>query len=191
LEQDRQQLGLTCDVYYFVSCGSHLPFSDGYFDAVFHFGGFNNFANQKKSMVEIARIVRTGGRVVIGDESLPPWLEGTEFGEIVTTNNPLFRHKIPLDSLPSNAREVVVRWVIGGCFYLIDYTVGEGTPPLNLDLPHKGWRGGTMRTRYFGRLEGVTPEAKEMAIEAARRSGLSLHQWLDTVVRQAAKRGTE
>ena len=48
-----------------------------------------------------------------------------------------------------------------------------------------------MRTRYFGRLEGVTPEAKEMAIEAARRSGLSLHQWLDTVVRQAAKRGTE
>jgi ubiquinone/menaquinone biosynthesis C-methylase UbiE len=191
LEQDCQQLGLTCDVYYFVSSGTYLPFPDRYFDAVFHFGGFNNFADQKKSMVEIARIVRTGGRVVIGDESLPPWLEGTEFGEIVTTNNSLFRNKVPLDSLPSNAREVVVRWVIGSCFYLIDFTVGEGTPPLNLDLPHEGWRGGTMRTRYFGRLEGVTSEAKQMAIEAARRSGLSLHQWLDKVVRQAATSGTE
>jgi ubiquinone/menaquinone biosynthesis C-methylase UbiE len=187
LENDRQRLGLECDINYFVSSGTQLPFPDGYFDSAFHFGGFNNFTEQKKSMAEFARIVRKGGKIVVGDESVPPWLENTEFGEIVTTNNAMFKYKIPLDSLPPNARDVVVRWVLGGCFYLIEFKVGEGTPPLNLDLPHAGWRGGTMRTRYFGRLEGVTPEAKKMAIEAAKRSGVSVYEWLDKLVRQAAK----
>jgi ubiquinone/menaquinone biosynthesis C-methylase UbiE len=187
-EADRKRLDLTCDIHYFVSTGSYLPFPDGYFDSVFHFGGFNNFSEQKKSLAEIARIVRKGGKVVVGDESLPPWLEGTEFGEIVATNNAMFNYKVPLDSLPPNARDVVVRWVLGGCFYVIEFKVGDGTPPLNLDLPHQGWRGGTMRSRYFGRLEGVTPEAKQMAVDTARKSGLSVHEWLDRLVRQAAKK---
>lgn len=191
LEADRQQLGLSCELHYFVSSGRHLPFPDEHFDALFHFGGFNNFSEQKQSMVEMARIVKKGGKVVVGDESLPPWLEGTEFGEIVVTNNAMFKYKVPLESLPPNARDVAVRWVLGGCFYLIDFKVGDGTPPLNLDLPHAGWRGGSMRTRYFGRLEGVTPEAKQMAIDAAKKSGVSVHEWLDRLVRQAAKSGAE
>ena len=45
-----------------------------------------------------------------------------------------------------------------------------------------------MRSRYFGRLEGVTPEAKELARKAAASVGLSVHEWLDRLVRkQAAK----
>jgi hypothetical protein len=139
-------------------------------------------------MVEFARVVRKGGKIVVGDESLPPWLENTEFGKIIKTNNAMFDYKVPLESLPSNARDVVVRWVLGGCFYVFEFKVGDGTPPLNLDLPHQGWRGGTMRTRYFGRLEGVTPEAKQMAVEAARKSGVSVHEWLDRLVREGARR---
>jgi hypothetical protein len=76
--------------------------------------------------------------------------------------------------------------VIGGCFYLIDYVVGDGPPPVDLDLPHKGWRGGTIRTRYFGRLEGVTPEARELAVAAARARGVSVHEWLEDLVRRNA-----
>jgi ubiquinone/menaquinone biosynthesis C-methylase UbiE len=186
LEADRTRLDLSCEVHPFVSTARQLPFPDGHFDAVFHFGGFNNFEEKKTCMAEMARITRKGGKVVVGDESVPPWLEGTEFGEIVTTNNAMFEHKAPLDCLPPNARNVCVRWVLGGCFYLIEFAVGEGTPPLNLDLPHEGWRGGTMRTRYFGRLEGVTIEAKKMAVEAAKKSGKSVHEWLDALVRQAA-----
>ena len=143
----------------------------------------------------MTRIVKKGGHVVFGDESLPPWLEGTEFGEVIITNNALYKHKVPLASLPENARDVTVRWVLGGCFYLIDFKVGDGPPPVDLDLPHKGWRGGTLRTRYYGRLEGVTPEAREMAVAAARARGVSVHEWLDTLVRRAAQeeagRGTE
>lgn len=181
------KLGLSAKINYFVSTARFLPFPDAYFDAVFHFGGFNNFSEPKKTLAEMTRIVKQGGRIVFGDESLPPWLEGTEFGEIIVANNPLFEHKVPLQHLPINAREVTLRWILGGCFYLVDFKVGDGPPPIDLDLPHKGWRGGTMRTRYYGRLEGVTRDARMMAIEAARRKGISVHEWLDCVVRKAAK----
>jgi hypothetical protein len=71
---------------------------------------------------------------------------------------------------------------------LIDFTVGEGHPRVNLDLPILGSRGGTHRTRYYGRLEGVTIEAKEMADRAARQLGMSRHEWLERAVRAAATR---
>jgi ubiquinone/menaquinone biosynthesis C-methylase UbiE len=187
LEAETEKLGLSAKIEYFVSTARFLPFPEGFFDAVFHFGGFNNFSEPKKTLAEMTRIVKQGGRVVFGDEALPPWLERTEFGGMIITNNPLFKHKVPLEYLPLNAREVTLRWVLGGCFYLIDFKVGDGPPPVNIDLPHKGWRGGTMRTRYYGQLEGVTPEARKMAIEAAKAQGVSVHEWLDSLVRKAAK----
>ena len=167
------------------------PFPDGFFDAVFHFGGFNNFSEPKKTLAEMTRIVKKNGCVVFGDEALPPCLDGTEFGEMMVTNNPLFKNKVPLECLPEGARNVTLRWILGGCFYLINFKVGVGPPPMDMDLPHKGWRGGTMRTRYYGRLEGVTPEARKMAIEAAKARGVSVHEWLDTLVRKAAKSNLE
>lgn len=188
LTADAAALGMACDLDYFVSTATHLPFPDRHFDAVYHFGGFNNFGDKKGAMTEMSRIVKLGGKVVVGDESLPPWLEGTEFGEIICTNNSLFRHKVPLESLPEGAREVALRWVLGGCFYVIDFRVADGPPPVNLDLPHKGWRGGTLRSRYFGRLEGVSPEAKKLAIEIVKKRGTSLHDWLDKLIRDEAKR---
>jgi len=71
---------------------------------------------------------------------------------------------------------------------LIEFRVGNGPPPINLDLPHKGRRGGTMRTRYYGQLEGVSMEAKEMAQKAAEKKGVSLHEWLDQLVRSASQK---
>jgi ubiquinone/menaquinone biosynthesis C-methylase UbiE len=191
LENERGKLGLTASINYFVSTARLLPFPDDFFDAVFHFGGFNNFSQPKKTLKEMTRIVKQGGRVVFGDEALPPWLEGTEFGEIIVTNNPLFKHKAPLDCLPVNARAVTLRWILGGCFYVFDFKVGDGPPPVDMDLPHKGWRGGTMRTRYYGRLEGVTPEARDLAVAAARSKGVSVHEWLDTLVKNNASADLE
>ena len=186
LESEKKQSGFPPAINYFASTARLLPFRDGFFDAIFHFGGFNNFSEPKATLAEMTRVLKKGGRIVFGDESLPPWLGGTEFGDIIVTNNPLFEHQVPLEHLPINAREVTLRWVLGGCFYLIDFTADDGPPPLNLDLPHQGWRGGTLRTRYYGRLEGVTPEAREIAIASAQKEGLSLHAWLDAVVRRAA-----
>jgi ubiquinone/menaquinone biosynthesis C-methylase UbiE len=181
--------GVGAELSFFVSTARFLPFADGYFDAVFHFGGFNNFSEPARTLAEITRVVRDGGRVVFGDEAVPPWLRDTDFGRMLIENNPLFGNELRLEHLPANAREVAVRWVIGGCFYLVDYTVGDGPPPVDIDLPHKGWRGGTIRTRYYGRLEGVTPEARELAIRAAREQGVSVHEWLEDLVRRNAPAG--
>jgi ubiquinone/menaquinone biosynthesis C-methylase UbiE len=172
---------------FFVGNAVHLPFPNGFFDAAFHFGGINLFTDRAKAIAEMARVVRIGGKVVFGDEGIAPWLRTTTYGEILQNSNKLYRYTPPIDSLPDCAREVCLRWLLGNAYYLIDFRVGEGPPPLDLDLPIVGRRGGTHRTRYYGALEGVTVEAKALAEQAARASGLSLHDWLDRAVRSAAK----
>lgn len=176
-----------CGLDYSVSSVTSLPFPDDHFDAVFHFGGFNQFGDLAKGASELTRVVKPGGRVLFGDEAVAPWLKGSEFERIVVTNNPLFAADVPLHVLPAGARDVQVRWIMANCFYIIAFTKGDGPPPLDLDLPHKGWRGGTMRSRYFGQLEGVTPEAKALAREAAVKAGVSIHEWLDRLVKTAAQ----
>jgi hypothetical protein len=81
-----------------------------------------------------------------------------------------------------------LRWVIGGVFYLIAFTVGEGEPAADFDFEIPGPRGGTYRTRYLGQMEGVKPDTKSLAEQAREKKGLSMHQWLDQVVREAALR---
>jgi ubiquinone/menaquinone biosynthesis C-methylase UbiE len=175
-----------CPMDYSVSSATALPFPDESFDAVYHFGGFNQFGDLRRGAAELTRVAKRGGRVLIGDEAVAPWLKGTEFEGIVTTNNPLFKFDAPLHVLPHGARDVTVRWIMANCFYVVAFTKEAGPPALDLDLPHRGWRGGTMRSRYFGVLEGVTPEAKELARKAAAASGLSVHEWLDAAVRETA-----
>jgi ubiquinone/menaquinone biosynthesis C-methylase UbiE len=165
-----------------------LPFPDGYFDAVFSFGGLGVFGDIAASLREIVRVSKVGAQVVVGDESMPPWLRGTEYANILLNNNPLFEKPVPLEHLPVEARDVVVRWMIGGVYYVIAFTVGAGEPRADFDLEIPGRRGGTLRTRYDGRLEGVTRETKKAAARASEHAGKSVHQWLDEVVRAAAEK---
>lgn len=168
--------------------GYYLPFADNSFDACYHFGGINAFGDIKRAFVEMARVTKPGGKVVVGDESMPPWLRDTEFGRILMNSNPEFTYPLPLDKLPIEARKTRLEWIIGGVFFVIDFVVGEGEPKADFDFPIPGARGGTHRTRFHGQLEGVTPEAKRLAHEAREKTGKSMHQWLDEVVRQAALR---
>jgi ubiquinone/menaquinone biosynthesis C-methylase UbiE len=175
-----------CEVEFFVGNAAHLPFPDGCFDAAFHFGGLNLFTDKKQAIAEMTRVVRVGGKVVFGDEGVAPWLRNTLHGEILLNSNKLYRYTPPMDALPECARDGCVRWLLGSAYWVIDFRVGEGPPALDLDLPIVGRRGGTHRTRYFGVLEGVTVEAKQMALKAALASGLTIHEWLDRAVRAAA-----
>jgi hypothetical protein len=118
---------------------------------------------------------------------MPPWLRDTRFAKILTCTNPQFSADLPLNYLPIEARDVNLRWIIGGTFYLIDFTVGVGEPPADFDFPIPGVRGGTRLTRYYGQLEGVSPEAKELAYRARARKNISMYDWLDGVVRAAAE----
>jgi len=180
--------GVAAHVEPALANGYYLPFPDNSFDACYHFGGINAFADIKRAFAEMARVTKPGGKVVVGDESMPPWLRDTEFGQILMNSNPEFAYDLPLDKLPVQARKTRLEWVIGGVFYVIDFVVGEGEPTADFDFPIPGVRGGTHRTRYHGQLEGVTPEAKRLAQEARAKSGKSMHEWLDEAVRQAALR---
>jgi len=157
------------------------------FDAVYHFGGLNTFSDIARAFKEAVRVTKPGGKVVMGDESMPPWLRSTEFGKVLMNSNPHYVYPLPLAHLPVEARQTRLRWIIGEVFYVIDFVVGVGTPPANLDFSIPGPRGGTHRTRYYGQLEGVSPEAKRAAQEAAARSGKSMHDWLSELVLREGK----
>jgi ubiquinone/menaquinone biosynthesis C-methylase UbiE len=180
--------GVSVPVEYSVSNGSYLPFPDRYFDAVYHFGGLGEFGDIKRALKEFARVTKVGGRVVVGDESMPPWLRETRFAKVLTATNPQFNAPLPLQEMPVEARDVRLRWVIGGVFYLIDFVVGEGEPPANFNYEIPGPRGGTHLTRVDGQLEGVKLETKALALKAMEKSGKSMHAWLDEVVKAAARR---
>ena len=164
-----------------------LPFKDNYFDAVFSFTGLGSFPDVEKGLQEMARVVRTGGKVVFCEKSVPPWLRGTEFGNILIEANPMFLDEMPLKHLPRESRDVEIRWIMDNTFYIISYTVGDSEPQGNFNIELPGPRGGTFLTRYYGKLEGVTPETKKLAQKAQEESGKSMHKWLDEVICLAAK----
>jgi ubiquinone/menaquinone biosynthesis C-methylase UbiE len=169
----------------FLADAMRLPFPDGYFDATFHFGGLNLFPDVAAAIAEMTRVVRPGGRVVAGDEGVGPWLAQTDFAKILKNSNPLFHHRAPVDRIPVNARNVTCRWILNGSFYLIAFDVGAGEPRLDLDVQFPGWRGGSHRTRYYGKLEGVSPELRDMVIKAAAAERVSVVAWLEKALRQA------
>jgi ubiquinone/menaquinone biosynthesis C-methylase UbiE/uncharacterized protein YbaR (Trm112 family) len=136
-------------VEYVLSNASYLPFADDAFDAAFHFGGINTFGERRRALSEMTRVVRTGGKVVIGDEGIAPWLKRRLFGRILIKANPLYAHRPPLAELPENAAEVRLHWILGNAFYLIDYRVAESPPFVDVDLPIPG-KGDTLRSRYYG-----------------------------------------
>lgn len=146
----RKLASLQTPVEYFLSNAAYMPFADGVFDAAFHFGALNTFSEIGRVLAEMTRVVCTGGKVVVGDESVPPWLRKRLFGRILMKANPLYKHKPPLDRLPENVQNVCLRWILGNAFYVIEYRVGSMPPKLDLDLPIPGKRGGTLRSRYYG-----------------------------------------
>lgn len=170
---------ISIDSTYCIANAEYLPFEDNYFDRLISFGGLNVFGDIKKSLSEMARVVKPGGKVLVGDESMPPWLYNTEFGKVLLNNNPLFKFEIPFEKLPIEARNVVVRWIIGGVYYMIEFDIGEGEPQGNFDLEIPGLRGGTLNTRYYGKLEGVSSMIKRKVIKQAQSEGKSIHQWLN------------
>ena len=174
---------------YCVANAAYLPFPDKYFDAVYCFSAVGYFPDIKKSIAEMARVTKVGGKIVFGDESMPLWLRDTYFGKVITNTNPKVLWDVPLKELPVCARKVTLQWIIGGIFYLIDFEVGDGEPVGNFDYEVAGAiRGGTLRTRFEGMLEGVTKEAKELAYKAAKAKGITMHKWLDSLVKDAAKK---
>ncbi len=166
----------------------NLPFEDNSFDRLFCFAGVGHFPSVEKGLKEMARVVKPGGKVVFCEKNVPEWLRHTTYGKILINNNPMFVYDVPLRYIPVEARNVGVRWIIGNVHYVVDYVVGEGEPKGNFDMELPGERGGTFNTRYFGKIEGVSNEAKKLVQIAARKTGKSMYQWLDDIIKSEANK---
>ena len=95
----------------------------------------------------MTRVVRVGGKVVVGDEGVAPWLKRRRYGRVLIAANPLYGHTPPLEALPENTTEPRLQWILGNAFYVIDFRVAGGPPFVDVDLPIPG-RGDTLRSRY-------------------------------------------
>lgn len=175
--------GSGIEIFFSISDATDLPFDKNFFDAAYHFGGLNLFPDIQKGMSEMNRVVKPGGRIVISDEGAAPWLKPTELGKMLIRNNPLYAFDAPMALLPENARSVNLSWELSGCFYVIEFTVSDDPLHINIDVPHIGKRGGSIRSRYLGQLEGVDPALRDQIYADAEKLGLSRVAYLERLLR--------
>lgn len=167
---------------YILSEASRIPYPDNFFDSVYSFGGLGEFDDIKASLKEMVRVTKVGGKIVVGDESVAPWLRKTNYYKILKKTNPQFEEELPLLMIPEEARNTSLEWVLGQSFYLIDFVVGKGEPSGNFDFIIPGLRGGTYRTRFEGEIEGVSKKAKEKLLDICKNNNLSMHQFVSDLI---------
>lgn len=100
---------------------AHLPFADGAFDAVLHFGAISLFSDKKTALAEMVRVARPGARVVIGDVGLPPRKRGSLRRRLILRVNPRYGHKPPTELIPADAKDLHLSWFMADTCYLIDF----------------------------------------------------------------------
>ena len=176
-----------CKIYFSVNDALSLPFKDKVFDATYHFGGINLYKDIKKGINEMTRVTKVGGKVVFGDEGISYWLKKTKLAESLITNNDLYKLDPPMDLLPPNSENVNLSWVINNCFYLIEYSVGSKNWNANIDIPHLGRRGGTIRTRHYGKLEGINPKLRDRFYEKASAKKIGRVNYLEKIIKKEIK----
>ena len=140
------------NIFYFISDAKLLPFKDNSFDHVFHFGGINLFGNYEKSINEMERVVKTGGSITYGDEGIGVWLKNTIYSNMLIKNNKLWKFKLNLKHISLNAKDVKIQYLLGNCFYLINYIYEPNyQKKFNYKITHKSPRGGSILSRYINK----------------------------------------
>lgn len=73
----------------------YLPFAANAFDLLFHFGGINLFSDPSRAIREFARVVKSGGRVIWGDEGFTNDRPPTMSRRLLKILNPGYRAPRP------------------------------------------------------------------------------------------------
>ena len=100
----------------------HLPYSENYFDCVFHMGGINFFTDPGAALREMIRVARPGTRLVVVDETeeFAQRHEKTLFARSFYGDRPR-TIKAPLDLLPPQMEEVQLDTVWAGDLYVLSF----------------------------------------------------------------------
>jgi ubiquinone/menaquinone biosynthesis C-methylase UbiE len=107
------------DAELFRADAEELPFRDEIFDVVFHLGAFNLFPDKKKALDEMIRVARPGARIAIADESE----KGNRIFKMITGTKIEF--VLPVDLVPDNMQDLIVRTIWKGYGYVIAFTKPE------------------------------------------------------------------
>jgi ubiquinone/menaquinone biosynthesis C-methylase UbiE len=171
------------NVYFSISDATNLPFNDSTFDACFHFGGINLFSDINKAINEMIRVTKNDGVVMFGDESVAPWHRKTDYGKAMIFNNSLWSAAVPMNSIPKNIKDFSLKYVLGDCFYMIKLrTRKEKNELADLTIPHIGHRGGSIFSRYFGKLEGINPSVQQALDLYTKKNNLQLSSVIEDAI---------
>ena len=173
---------LDCPLYLSVSDALSLPYVDSYFDRVYHFGGINLFRSIPKALAEFFRVLKPGGLCLFGDEGVAEHLRSSDYGKMLINNNSLWSAHPPLGDLPCTAADVKLQYVLGMSFWLLSFVKQSSTPTINPFVEHIGPRGGTMHSRYYGRLESVNAGLRSRFKRFSATQGLSESRLLEKVL---------
>lgn len=159
-------------VHFWCGDACNLPFDDLTFDLVYHFGGLNLFSDIRRGIEEAHRVLKFKGGVLMGDEGIAPFLYNDEISKALIKNNPLYGSKAPLDYLSPFISNFRLEYILNNCFYVISY-IKERSLDIDLSVPHVGKRGGSINTRHYGELEGISPELRARLYDRSLRLGVS------------------
>lgn len=174
-----------------ISNLSSLPYKTNFFDLVFHFGGINWIANREMALTEMVRVCKDYGQIGIIDESVGSWLRNSDYGKMMIQNNALWSAEVPLDILPVNINQVKLEFILENCFYYLSFIKDPDFPNVDLDIRHIGPRGGSIRTRYFGQIEGINPTLAEAVRKVSQDQNISQVDWLEMTLRNALENQNE
>ena len=161
-----------------------LPFEDESFDTVYSFGILSDLPDIPLALSEINRVVKSGGKVVIVDEGVAPHLRDTAFYKYISFTNPAFSSSIPLASLHQSSRDVNLSWLNNNTFYLIEYSVEKSEISCDIDRKIPGLRGGTLRSRVDGQLEGISITLKKAFCERASECEVGQAELLEQIIEE-------
>ncbi len=95
----------------------YLPFADNSFDALFHFGGINQFNDPSLAITEFVRVVKPGGLVSWGDEGFSPSFPDGWRKRMLVRASPGYLQ--PRPPIPPTLSEVKTHEVFWGLGYLV------------------------------------------------------------------------
>ncbi len=91
----------------FLGEGERLPFKDGTFDSVLHYGGINFFNDRARAIAEMVRVAKPGTKIVISDETekvvQQNYRRSPVTGKYFKDTEPVV---CPVDLIPEGASEV-------------------------------------------------------------------------------------
>jgi ubiquinone/menaquinone biosynthesis C-methylase UbiE len=165
-----------------ISNLSRLPYKSNFFDLVFHFGGINWIQDRKAAISEMVRVAKDFGQIGLIDESVGSWLRNHEYGKMMIKNNSLWSAELPLSDLPINVNQVSLEYVLENCFYFLKFIKDPNFPNFNADVKHIGPRGGSIKTRYLGKLEGIDPKIANLIKDVALKKGISQSELIEKII---------